>query len=342
MSNTTAPKRKGKQTAETPGVYIIGAATVAGEKESQGPFGNLYDLCDNDPYFGESSWEKAETKLQKRAAQMAATKAGLSMKDVELLIAGDLLNQCISSSFAVRELAVPFYGIFGACSTMAQSMSIGAMAISGGFVANAICGTSSHFCSAERQFRTPVEYGGQRVPTAQWTVTGSGMAALSNTCPPNGAPRVSHITIGKINDKGITDPNNMGAAMAPAAADTITAFFADSGISPADIDLVVTGDLGKVGMEITGEMLSEQGINLNGKYKDCGVMVFSDDQNVNSGGSGCGCSAIVFCAHILKELNEKRLNRVLLVGTGALMSPTSTGQGESIPAIAHAVLVENS
>ncbi len=335
-----AVKKLGKQTLHINGdVKIIGYASVAGKKEEEGPLAETFDILMNDGYFGEESWEKAEQKMQKEAIIKAVAKSNKAITDMNIIFAGDLLNQCIGSTFGIRDLDIPFYGLFGACSTMAESLSIGAMVIDGGFAENVVCGTSSHFCSAERQFRLPLEYGGQRTFTAQWTVTGSGMAVLSNE---GTGPYITHITTGKIVDKGIKDASNMGAAMAPAAVDTILTHFNDTGRKPSDYDLIVTGDLGSLGRDVVCDLLFEEGFALNDNYNDCGIMIFdAKKQDVHAGGSGCGCSAVVLCGHILSEMARGFLNRVLFVGTGALMSPTSTLQGESIPSVAHAVVISN-
>ncbi len=322
----------GKQTYTADAVVLANAA-VAGKLEGEGPYGKYFDIVIDDGYYGEKSWEKAEMKLQKEAAQLAMQKANIAAADVDMMVAGDLLNQCISSSFSVRDIGLPFYGLFGACSTMAMSMSIGALFISGGHMQHVLCGTSSHFCSAERQFRLPMEYGGQRTPTSQWTVTGSGMALLGRA---GTGVHVTHVTAGKIIDKGIADVNNMGAAMAPAAADTIAAHLQDTGSQPSDYDIILTGDLGSVGHAIMCELLEADGYKTQ-NMRDCGVMIFEGNEQVKAGGSGCGCSAIMLCGYFLEEMKKGKFKKILFVGTGALMSPVSTGQGESIPSIAHAV-----
>ena len=255
---------------------------------------------------------------------------------MDAIFAGDLLNQCIGSSYGLRELEIPFYGLYGACSTMAESLSLGSILIDGGFASNVVCGTSSHFCSSERQFRMPLEYGGQRPFTAQSTATASGMTVLSEK---GEGPYITAVTTGKIVDKGIKDGLNMGAAMAPAAVDTLLAHFEDFDISPSHYDLIVTGDLGKVGHSIVLDLMEKNGIKMK-NYNDCGMMLYDlEKQDVHAGGSGCGCSAAVLCAQILPDMKKGRLNKVLFIGTGALMSPVSIQQGESIPGIAHAVVI---
>ena len=319
-------------------VSIAGCACIGGKKEGEGPLGSKFDFIIDDGYFGEKTWEKAESKMQKEAVLKSVSKAGKSLSEIDVIFAGDLLNQCIGTSYGLRELEIPFYGLYGACSTMAESMSLGAMLIDGGFVKNAVCGTSSHFCSSERQFRTPLEYGGQRPFTAQITATASGMAVLSDS---GDGPYITCLTTGKIVDKGIKDPLNMGAAMAPAAADTMLAHFKDTGTSPASYDLIITGDLGDVGHGIVIDIMEANGIKMK-NYNDCGLMLYNNlKQDAHAGGSGCGCSAAVLCSHIIPEIKQGKLNKVLFIGTGALMSPTSTQQGESIPGIAHAVVISN-
>lgn len=318
---------------------VEGFAGVAGKKEGQGPLGHCFDAVFDDTKMGQNTWEKAESEFQKTAIHKALDKAGRSPSEIELLFAGDLLNQCISSGYVARDLGVPFFGLYGACSTMAESLALGSLAIDGGFASTVCAMTSSHFCSAERQYRTPLEYGCQRTPTAQWTATGSGAVLLSDR---GIGPYVTHVTIGKIQDWGIKDANNMGAAMAPAAYDTLRTHFADTGRKPSDYDLIVTGDLGLLGMELVRELFAKDGITLDNNYRDCGVMLFDlKRQDVHCGGSGCGCSAIVLTGHILPEMRKGTFNQVLFCGTGALHSPVALGQGESIPGICHAVALSN-
>ncbi len=308
-----AQKRMGKQTVRIAGdVQIIGASSVVGKKEGEGPIASSFDVIFDEGHWGETTWEKAESKMQKEAVSLAVAKAGKSLSDINMMFAGDLINQCICTSFGVRELQIPFYGIFGACSTMAESLSLGATMIDGGFAENVVCGTSSHFASAERQFRLPMEYGGQRAYTAQWTVTGSGMVVLSNE---GQGPYVTHITTGVITDKGIKDAGNMGAAMAPAAVSTLISHFNDTGRQPDYYDLIVTGDLGRLGSEIVRDLMDKNNITLGANYNDCGLIIFDlKKQDVHSGGSGCGCSAAVLCGHILKQMQSGLLSKVLFVG----------------------------
>ena len=333
-------KRMGKQTValEDPPM-LRGWAAVGGKKEGEGPLCDRFDQIAEDPYFGEMSWEKAESRMLRICFALACDKAKLPPSELDYIISGDLLNQCISSAFAMRDTAVPYFGTYGACSTMAEALSLGAMLLDGGFAENVCAVTGSHFCSAERQYRFPLESGGVRAPTAQWTVTGAGAVILSRR---KGGPRLTHVTTGAITDAGITDANNMGAAMAPAAYSTLTAHFADTGRSFADYDAVFTGDLGAVGHDILQSLLEKDGIGTGVKYMDCGMLIYDrKTQGVNSGGSGCGCCASVLAAHILPAMEKGIWNRVLFAATGALMSPTSAQQGESIPSICHAVVIEN-
>ncbi|MBO5036449.1 MAG: stage V sporulation protein AD [Clostridia bacterium] len=318
-------------------VKITQFEAVVGQKEHEGPLGSNFLYWSDDEYFGQKSFEKAETYIQKEAMNHVIEKSGFSAKDIEFIFAGDLLNQCAGSNFCVRDIAVQFFGLYGACSTMAEALILGSMVIDGGFADRTLALTSSHFCSAERQFRFPLEYGAQRPPAAQWTVTGAGCALLEKE---SAGPSVviEKVTPGAVCDMAITDLANMGAAMAPAAALTLKRYFDDTKTSPSDYDLIVTGDLGKVGADILRELLLTDGIDLGSVYNDCGLMIYDlETQDVHSGGSGCGCSASVLCGYILPEMLKKTYRNVLFVTTGALMSPTSSLQGESIPGIAHLV-----
>lgn len=330
-------KRRGKQTvALDHPPSIAGYASIVGKKEGEGPLASTFDFISQDDAFGEQSWEKAESSMQKQALSAALNKAGQAATALDYILAGDLLNQCIGTGFAIRGQDVPFFGLYGACSTMAESLSLAAMLIDGGYAQWAAAMTSSHFCSAERQYRTPLEYGGQRTPTAQWTVTGSGALILSAD---GAGPYVTHVTTGKIVDKGIKDATNMGAAMAPSAYDTIRAHLTDTGRKPSFYDLIVTGDLGKLGKEIVMDFFHRDGVELK-NYDDCGTMIFDlEGQDVHCGGSGCGCSAVVLAGYLLDSFQKGRLKNILFCGTGALLSPTSTMQGESIPSICHAVAI---
>lgn len=310
-------------------------ASMCGKKESEGPLGDQFDKIFEDTTLEENTWEKAESRLQTETVNMALEKANLKTTDINYIFAGDLLNQCMSSAFGLRELSIPFLGQFGACSTMAQTLFLAAVTVEAGIAENSVAVTSSHYCSSERQFRFPLQYGGQRTPTAQWTVTGAGAAIVSK----NGqGPKIKQVTIGKITDLGIKDANNMGAAMAPAAAKTIQAFFEDTQTSPNDYDMIFSGDLGEVGSNLLKELLTKENIKLGSNYNDCGLMIYhKEEQDVHAGGSGCGCSASVLCSLILNKIQKSEWNNVLFMATGALMSPTSSQQGETIPGVAHLI-----
>ncbi len=313
---------------------IISSAGVVGPKESEGPLGKEFDRCFDDSIFGQDSWEQAESTLQRTAVQLALSKKNIRQEDVDVIFAGDLLNQCTASSFGLIGFDIPFVGVYGACSTMALTLINSAIYVDSGAAKNAVAVTSSHFCSAERQYRFPLEYGGVRPPTSQWTVTGSGAAIVTK----DGNIRIDSCLIGKIIDMGVKDANNMGAAMAPAAADTILSYLNDTNTKTNNYDMIYTGDLGSVGTELLYQLLEKDGITLKGKHKDCGNMIFDPAaQDVHAGGSGCGCSASVLCSHILNKMKSGELKNILFCATGALMSPTSTQQGENIPTIAHIV-----
>lgn len=331
-------KRIGKQTVKfAKPVSILETASIGGKKEGEGPLKASFDHVLEDDYWGEDSWEKAESKLQREAANIALSKAKLAAKDISYIFAGDLMNQCVSSHYAMRELGIPFFGLYGACSTMVESMMLGAMLVDGGFSQKSMCLTSSHFCSAEKQFRYPLEYGGQRAPSAQWTVTGAGCAILTDG---NQGPFITHATTGKIVDMGISDLNNMGGAMAPAAVDTLATHFEDTGLAPSDYDLILTGDLGVIGSDILMDLMNQKGYDIYPNHNDCGKMIFDiKQQDVHAGGSGCGCCGSVFCGNIYQELKKGTYKRILVMATGALMNPITVQQGESIPAIAHALTI---
>lgn len=315
-------------------IRVKAFASAVGPKEKEGPLREHFDLTFEDEFLGEDSFEKAESALQKAAVKKAIEKADLKPEDIDVIYAGDLLNQCIGSAYGLRNLGIPFVGLYGACSTMALGLLNAAVAVESGAAKRAVAVTSSHFCSSERQFRFPLEYGGQRPPTAQWTVTGSGAAVVTESVE---GIKIKHLTIGKIVDYEVTDMNNMGAAMAPAAADTILAFLLDTKSSVEDYDLILTGDLGFSGSELLLELMKKEGVVLN-NHNDCGMMIFDrEKQDVHSGGSGCGCSASVLCSYIFKKMQKKEIKNILFCATGALMSPTSSMQGESIPAIAHLI-----
>ena len=313
----------------------MGYASVAGKKEGEGPLAGYFDAVSEDTTFGEKSWEKAESRMQSNVLDLALKKANVTAGSVDMIFAGDLLNQCIGSSYGLRSSGIPFAGLYGACSTMAESLAMASVFVEGGFANIAAAFTSSHFCSAERQYRFPLEYGGQRPPSTQWTVTGAGCVVLSQK---GQGPFVREITFGKIVDLGIKDINNMGAAMAPAAADTLHCYFTDTGTQPSDYDLIATGDLGAVGSELLKSLLEKENVELSDTYNDCGLLIYDrKKQDVHSGGSGCGCSASVLCSYILGGMRSGVFRDVLFVATGVLMSPTSVQQGESIPSVAHLV-----
>ncbi len=318
---------------------IVGSAGVAGKKEGEGPLGADFDAVYNDTTMGEDSYELAESALLKDAIVRAMDSANVSAGQIDFLLTGDLLDQCVGSCFAVKDLNIPFVGMYGACSTMALTLCTGAMLVDSG-AEYCIAGASSHFASSERQFRYPLEYGSQRPPTAQWTVTGAGAAVIGKNC--QSEIKIKAVHIGTVTDLGIKDANNMGAAMAPAAARTINDFFVDTGTDAEDYDMILTGDLGYTGTELLHEVLElEYKTDIRSRHNDCGKLIYNlKEQDVNSGGSGCGCSASVLCSHIFKKMNRGELNKILFVATGALMSPTSSKQGRTIPSIAHAVLLE--
>ena len=319
-------------------VYLPFWASVAGKKEREGPLGRLYDYTSTDTKFGEKTWEQAEKRMQQMALELLLKKAGLSADQLEVVLSGDLLNQCIGSSFSLRNTGIPHLGLYGACSTMAEGLLLSSMVVGGGYVDQAAALTSSHFASSERQYRFPLGYGGQRTPTAQWTVTGSGAVLVSAK---SSAVELTGGTIGTVTDLGITDAANMGAAMAPAACHTILAHFADFQRTARDFDLVVTGDLGSVGHQALHTLLEREGLSLGSRLVDCAAMVFDPaTQDVHAGGSGCGCSAIALCSDLLGRLESGRLRRILFCGTGALLSPTSTQQSLPIPGVCHAVCLE--
>ena len=329
-------KRLGPQTvalASPPSVWSF--ASFGGKLESQGPLASYFDELEQDSFFGEKTWEKAESAMQKRVLSRALEKAGLAPADLDYIFAGDLLNQCIGSSFGLREFHIPFYGLYGACSTMGESLALAAMSIDGGFARRVAAMTSSHFCTAERQYRMPVPYGNQRTPTAQWTATASGCTILADEGP---GPYITHVTCGKIVDKGIRDANNMGAAMAPAAYDTLSAFFRDTGTTPQDYDAIFTGDLGELGHAIVRDFFHRDGVELDQRYQDCGMLLYDrQQQDMHAGASGCGCSASVLNGYLLTQMRQGRWQRIVFAPTGALLSPVSTCQGESIPSICHAI-----
>jgi stage V sporulation protein AD len=318
--------------------YIIGASSVVGPKEAEGNFGEYFDLRLNDDAFGEKSYEKAECKMQKTAMESAVDRAELKFGDIDAILSGDISNQIAASSFAARGHDAVFLGLYGACATFGEAAILGGMLIAGGFMNRVVCASSSHFSSAERQYRYPLELGNQRPPSSQWTVSAAGAVVLSVN---GGGPKITGGTLGKIVDFGVTDVNNMGAAMAPAAAECIYAHFAEAKRTPGYYDLILTGDLGKYGHGLARKLLKEKGLGMPPSFNDCGAMIFKEEQEAFQGGSGAGCCGAVFSGYIYKRMKEKKLNRVLIVPTGALLSKTSSEQGESIPGIAHAFSVEN-
>lgn len=335
-----ANNKRGKQSFIPPIQPVITAwASIAGKKESEGPLRTYFDKTFSDNHFGEQTWELAEKKLQQMALQTLSEKAGIDKNGFDIVLSGDLLNQCIGSSFTLRNQNIPHLGLYGACSTMAESLLIASLLVGGNYADRAVAMTSSHFASSERQYRFPLAYGGQRPPTAQWTVTGAGAALV---CSGGVGPRIDACTVGTVTDLGITDANNMGCAMAPAAYQTIRSHFDDLKTGPEDFDLIVTGDLGQLGKEVLLELSKRDGVYLGGKITDCGTLVFDNTrQDVHSGGSGCGCSAITLCGYLLEQLNAGKLRKILFCGTGALLSPTSTQQGLPIPGVCHAVSIKN-
>lgn len=332
-------KKLGRQTAALPSrPRIIASAAVGGKREGEGPLKDCFDRVSADSYFGEESWERAESHMIRECFDFACNKARLAAAP-DYIIAGDLLNQCVSSAFAMKDSGAPYFGVYGACSTMAESLTLAAMLVDGGYAETACAVTGSHFCTAERQYRYPLEYGSQRTPTSQWTVTGAGAAIVGAQ---GRGPYISHVTTGRIVDAGINDANNMGAAMAPAAYDTLCAHFADTGRAPEYYDAIFTGDLGALGHDIVQDMFAADGVKLGARYMDCGVLIYDlRTQDVHAGGSGCGCCASVLCGHILPAMRKGIWKRVLVAATGALMSPTSAQQGASIPGICHAVAIES-
>lgn len=331
-------KQAGKQSFLLPNTPTIRAwASVAGKKESEGPLCASFDLVSEDSLFGQKTWEQAERKMQQLTLNTLIKKSGMDKSNVGLIYSGDLLNQCIGSSFALRNNGIAHLGLYGACSTMAQSLLMAAMTVDAGYSNNVVALTSSHFASSERQFRFPLGYGGQRTPTSQWTVTGSGGALISRD---GNGPTITSCTIGTVTDLGEKDANNMGAAMAPAALSTIKAHFQDLNVSADDYDLIVTGDLGSLGKELLLTMAQREGLNIGGKLADCGCLIYDLlKQDVHAGGSGCGCSAVTLCGYLLNQIQSGKLKKILFCGTGALLSPTSTQQGLPIPGICHAVSI---
>ncbi len=316
---------------------IRGYASVVSKKEGEGPLKDDFDKIVYDMRLGQDTWEKAESQLQKEALSIALEKAHVGARDIDYLFAGDLLNQCISSSYGLRDFSIPYLGQYGACSTMVQGLIMASVMVESNASHLSACVSSSHFCSAERQYRFPLDYGGQRPQSSQWTVTGAGCCVISDdSC--DDKPKVKIATVGRIVDLGVADQNNMGAAMAPAATDTLLRFFRDTSTTPSDYDMIYTGDLGKIGSELLYELMKKEGFDICRNHKDCGVMIFDKkEMDVHSGGSGCGCCSSVLCGHILKNVSSKKQENILVMATGALLSPTSIQQNETIPSIAHLV-----
>ncbi len=347
-------KQRGSQTVyfKNPPV-IIGAGSVAGKKEGEGPLGAFFDLIEEDPMCGKETWEEAESALLGKAASLAISNAGLTTKDIRFLVGGDLLGQLIATSFGLENLGIPLLGVYGACSTMGESMAVGSMLVEGGFADKVLAITSSHFAGAEKQFRFPLDYGTQRPLAATWTVTGSGAVVISSKPVKKEGKiaeeeeglaqvRIKGVTIGKITDFGVKDSMNMGACMAPAACDTIRANLSDLGVQPDYYDKIITGDLGLVGKDILIDLLRNQGYDISSNYMDCGIEIFDPDvQDTHAGGSGCGCSAITLAGYILRKMRKRVWNRILFVPTGALLSTVSFNEGQTVPGIAHAVMLEN-
>ena len=317
-------------------VYAAAYAAVAGKKEGEGPMGGCFDRIEEDSHFGQDTWEQAESRMQQETIYHAIQKAGVTADDLDLILAGDLINQCTSSTYSLRPFGIPFLGLFGACSTMAEGLTIGSLLLETGAGKRAVAATSSHFSTAERQFRYPLSYGGQRPPSAQWTCTASGAVVLDKETAD--APQIQGVCIGKITDLGVCDANNMGAAMAPAAADTLTRWFQGTGTAPEQYDAIVTGDLGEIGGKLLLDLVMKQGYDLHAMHQDCGMLMFdAKRQDTHAGGSGCGCGGSLLCGHFLPKVKSGEIGRMLFLATGALMSPMLVQQGESIPGIAHLI-----
>lgn len=320
--------------------YLLSHAAAVGKKEGEGPLGSRFDFVTRNDRMGQKSWELAESELQRTAIDLALRKGSLRHCDLDLILAGDLLNQCIGSFLASMHSDVPYLGQYGACSTMAQGLALGGVLVESGAAARLAVSASSHFCSAERQYRFPLAYGGQRTPTAQWTATAAGAAVLG--AEGGSSVRMTHVLFGKMIELGVKDANNMGAAMAPAACDTLSCLLRELGTQPTDFDCIVTGDLGRVGADLLLTLLREDGIDLSPVYSDCGILLFGDTQDAHAGGSGCGCSAAVLCGPLLRDMHEGKIRRMIFAGTGAMMSPTSVQQSQPIAGICHAVVLERS
>lgn len=321
-------------------VYIAAGASVVGRREGEGPLRNWFDKVIPDALWGEESFEKCERKLFTSAVRMAAANAGRFAEKADLLLGGDLLNQVVSAGYSARDLRIPFLGLYGACSTMAESLIVGSMAVDGGFAETVLCAVSSHFGAAERQFRFPLELGTPKTPNSQNTVTGGAATCLSGEHTETVFARVTAATIGRVVDVGVTDADNMGAAMAPAAAQTVLTHFEDTGRAPSDYDAIITGDLGKLGAEILKDLCEEAGTDISAVHRDCGCMIFCGMKDEYCGGSGCACGGVTLNGYFFKQMRKKKLSRILFTATGALLSPTLIQQKDSIPSIAHAVVIE--
>ena len=322
----------GKQTFLFNNVYLRSTSSIVGTNEGEGPLGKYFDKVLSDDVFGEKSFEKAERKMFKNALELACEKAELSSTELDAMFGGDLLNQIVSASFSARDMQIPFFGVYGACSTICESILLASCLVDGGFAKNIACGASSHFSTAERQYRFPLEYGSQQTPTTQRTVTGAGGCIVSDCCSDI---RICAGTVGKIIDLGVKDANNMGAAMAPAAADTMAAYFADCNSKPSDYDLILTGDLGELGKKLLIELMKQKGYEVEPNYDDCGCMIFYQDQVAPMGASGCGCATTVFNSYVYNCMKLGKYKNVLLLATGAMLSPITSFQGESIPGISY-------
>ena len=332
--------RKKGGTVRTPGAAILAAASAVGKKEHEGPLGGGFDFFDINDRFGQKTWEKSESEMQRIALSGVIGKLGLNEGGIDAIFAGDLLNQCVGSAYGLLEFDVPYFGLYGACSTAAEGLMLSAMTVSAGLYKKCAAVTSSHNASAERQYRMPLEYGGQRPPTAQWTVTGAGAFIVGKASDGTPGALIADVMPGVVVEKGIKDASNMGAAMAPAAADTILRYLEENNKKPDDFDMIITGDLGSEGLSILGELLTVSGVDISreGLLEDCGRLIYDTSaQDVHAGGSGCGCSAVTLAAHLLPRLQKGSLRDILFIGTGAMMSPSSTKQGEAIPAVAHLV-----
>ena len=321
----------------TVGAFISTASSVVGKHEALGPMGHCFDVCDSTDLFGAKTWELAESAMQKRAFETMLKKSGYTPQSFDALFAGDLQNQCVGSAYGLLDFDIPYFGLYGACSTAAEGLMLAAMSVSAGQLSRCAAVTSSHFLAAERQYRSPTEYGGMRSPTSQWTVTGAAAFAVEKS----GEVAIKQALPGIVVEKGINDASNMGAAMAPAAADTILRYFELSGEKISDVGAIITGDLGFEGGEILCELLSREGLDIRAKYNDCGALIYDRiRQDKHAGGSGCGCSAVVLSAYLLGKLRSGELKNLLFIGTGAMMSPSSIQQGQYIPAVAHLLRLE--